>query len=190
MKQDDASVLPRNIATKDAFENAMALDIAMGGSTNTILHLLAAANEAGVDFKMADIDQLSRKIPCLSKVAPATQKYHMEDVHRAGGVLSILAELNRGGLLHTDAHTVHEQPWAKPWRNGTLSVLQKAAKRMCVSQPHLAACAPPKPSAKAACGRAWIPTVKMAVSAVWNTLTPKKAAWPCCLATSPNAAAW
>ena len=106
-EQDDASVLPRNIATKDAFENAMALDIAMGGSTNTILHLLAAANEAGVDFKMADIDQLSRKIPCLSKVAPATQKYHMEDVHRAGGVLSILAELNRGGLLHTDAHTVH-----------------------------------------------------------------------------------
>ena len=106
-EQDDASVLPRNIATKDAFENAMALDIAMGGSTNTILHLLAAANEAGVDFKMADIDQLSRKIPCLSKVAPATQKYHMEDVHRAGGVLSILAELNRGGLMHTNAHTVH-----------------------------------------------------------------------------------
>ena len=106
-EQDDASVLPRNIATKEAFENAMALDIAMGGSTNTILHLLAAANEAGVDFKMADIDQLSRKIPCLSKVAPATQKYHMEDVHRAGGVLSILAELNRGGLLHTNAHTVH-----------------------------------------------------------------------------------
>ncbi|WP_019671944.1 dihydroxy-acid dehydratase [Psychrobacter lutiphocae] len=106
-EQDDESVLPRSIATKQAFENAMSLDIAMGGSTNTILHLLAAAHEAEVDFKMADIDQLSRRVPCLSKVAPATQKYHMEDVHRAGGVLGILAELNRAGLLHTDLPTVH-----------------------------------------------------------------------------------
>lgn len=106
-EQDDDSVLPRSIATKAAFENAMSLDIAMGGSTNTILHLLAAANEAEVDFKMADIDQLSRRVPCLSKVAPATQKYHMEDVHRAGGVLGILAELNRAGLLTTDLPTVH-----------------------------------------------------------------------------------
>lgn len=104
---DDDSVLPRSIATKPAFLNAMSLDIAMGGSTNTILHLLAAANEAGVDFKMADIDRLSRKVPCLSKVAPATQKYHMEDVHRAGGVMGILAELNRAGLLNTDVPTVH-----------------------------------------------------------------------------------
>ena len=91
-EQDDASVLPRSIATKAAFENAMSLDIAMGGSTNTILHLLAAAHEAQVDFKMADIDRLSRRVPCLSKVAPATQKYHMEDVHRAGGVMAILAD--------------------------------------------------------------------------------------------------
>ena len=106
-EQDDESTLPRSIATKEAFENAMSLDIAMGGSTNTILHLLAAAHEAEVDFKMADIDQLSRRVPCLSKVAPATQKYHMEDVHRAGGVLAILAELNRAGLLHTDLPTVH-----------------------------------------------------------------------------------
>lgn len=106
-EQDDASVLPRSIATFDAFENAIALDIAMGGSTNTVLHLLAAAQEAGVDFKMADIDRMSRKVPNLCKVAPATQKYHMEDVHRAGGVIGILAELDRGGLIHRDCHTVH-----------------------------------------------------------------------------------
>lgn len=104
---DDSSVLPRSIATKAAFENAMSLDIAMGGSTNTILHLLAAASEAGVDFKMADIDRLSRSVPCLSKVAPATQKYHMEDVHRAGGVMGILAELDRANLLDTSVPTIH-----------------------------------------------------------------------------------
>lgn len=111
-EQDDYFVLPRSIATKEAFENAMSLDIAMGGSTNTILHLLAAANEAGVDFKMADIDRLSRQVPCLSKVAPATQKYHMEDVHRAGGVIGILAELDRAGLLKTNVPTVHSSTLA------------------------------------------------------------------------------
>ncbi|SPY34050.1 dihydroxy-acid dehydratase [Pasteurella canis] len=105
-EQDDQRVLPRNIATKAAFENAMSLDIAMGGSTNTVLHLLAAAQEAEVDFTMADIDRLSRKVPCLSKVAPNTQKYHMEDVHRAGGIMAILGELDRAGLLHNDTHTV------------------------------------------------------------------------------------
>ena len=107
-EENDERVLPRNIATKAAFENAMSLDVAMGGSTNTVLHLLAAANEAAVDFKMADIDRISRRVPCLCKVAPATQKYHMEDVHRAGGVMSILAELARAGKLHTDVPTVHE----------------------------------------------------------------------------------
>lgn len=106
-EQDDASVLPRSIANVKAFENAMSLDIAMGGSTNTILHLLAAAQEAGVDFTMADIDRLSRRVPHLSKVAPSTQLYHMEDVHRAGGVMGILGELDRGGLLHRDVPTVH-----------------------------------------------------------------------------------
>ncbi|HEY6896244.1 MAG TPA: dihydroxy-acid dehydratase [Rhodocyclaceae bacterium] len=106
-EQDDATVLPRSIATFEAFENAMTLDIAMGGSTNTVLHLLAAAREAGVNFTMKDIDRLSRRVPCLAKVAPATQKYHMEDVHRAGGIMAILGELNRAGLLHADAHTVH-----------------------------------------------------------------------------------
>jgi dihydroxy-acid dehydratase len=106
-EQDDASVLPRSIASFKAFENAIALDIAMGGSTNTVLHLLAAAYEAGVDFTMDDIDRMSRKVPCLSKVAPAKQDVHMEDVHRAGGIMAILGELDRGGLLHTDCPTVH-----------------------------------------------------------------------------------
>jgi dihydroxy-acid dehydratase len=104
---DDAGVLPRNIATFEAFENAMSLDIAMGGSTNTVLHLLAAAQEAGVNFTMEDIDRLSRKVPNLCKVAPATQQYHMEDVHRAGGVVGILSELDRAGLIHRDSPTVH-----------------------------------------------------------------------------------
>ena len=102
----DESVLPLSIAKKKNFENAMNLDIAMGGSTNTILHLLAVACEAGVDFKMDDIDRLSRSVPCLCKVAPNTQKYHVQDVGRAGGVLGILAELAKGGLLHTDAMNV------------------------------------------------------------------------------------
>jgi dihydroxy-acid dehydratase len=106
-EQDDASVLPRSIATFEAFENAMSLDIAMGGSTNTVLHLLAAAHEAEVDFSMADIDRLSRRVPNLCKVAPATQQYHMEDVHRAGGVIAILGELDRAGLIHRDVPTVH-----------------------------------------------------------------------------------
>ena len=105
-EQDDASVLPRSIGTFDAFENAMSLDIAMGGSSNTVLHLLAAAQEAGVDFKMEDIDRLSRKVPCLSKIAPNTNKYHMEDVHRAGGIMGLLGELDRAGLIHKNTHTV------------------------------------------------------------------------------------
>ncbi|MFC4534069.1 dihydroxy-acid dehydratase [Sphaerisporangium dianthi] len=104
---DDASVLPRSIATRDAFENAMALDVAMGGSTNTILHLLAAAREAGVDFGLKEINELSLRVPCLCKVAPATAKYHVEDVHRAGGIPAILGELDRAGLLHRDAHSIH-----------------------------------------------------------------------------------
>ncbi|ALP52360.1 dihydroxy-acid dehydratase [Candidatus Tenderia electrophaga] len=106
-EQNDASVLPRAIASKAAFENAMSLDIAMGGSTNTILHLLAAAQEAEVDFRVADIDHLSRKVPQLCKVAPSTPLYHMEDVHRAGGVMGILGRLAHAGLLHTDVQTVH-----------------------------------------------------------------------------------
>src|SRR5471032_3014635 len=106
-EQDDYSVLPRSIATKAAFENAMALDVSMGGSTNTVLHMLAAAHEAEVDFTMADIDRISRKVPCLCKVAPMTDKYHIEDVHRAGGIFAILGELARGGLFDTSLPTIH-----------------------------------------------------------------------------------
>ncbi len=108
-EQGDESALPRSMATFEAFENAMCLDIAMGGSTNTVLHLLACAHEAGVEFTMNDIDRLSRKVPNLCKVAPATPDYHVEDVHRAGGITAILAELDRAGLLHRDIPTVHSK---------------------------------------------------------------------------------
>ncbi|MDR7273230.1 dihydroxy-acid dehydratase [Catenuloplanes atrovinosus] len=115
---EDTSLLPRAIASREAFENAVALDVAMGGSTNTILHLLAAAREAELDFGVADIDEVSRRVPCLAKVAPNSQKYHMEDVHRAGGIPAILGELNRAGLLHTSVHSVHSpslQSWLDDW---------------------------------------------------------------------------
>jgi dihydroxy-acid dehydratase len=121
-EEDDASVLPRSVATRDAFENAMALDIAMGGSTNTVLHLLAAAHEAGVDFGLKEIDELSRRVPCLCKVAPNSPKYHIEDVHRAGGIPAILGELDRAGLLNRTVHTVHGLPLSD-WdlRSGSVS---------------------------------------------------------------------
>ncbi|RLA08548.1 MAG: dihydroxy-acid dehydratase [Gammaproteobacteria bacterium] len=106
-KQDDDSILPRNIACKKAFDNAMSLDIAMGGSTNTILHLLAAASEAEVDFKMARIDELSRLVPNLCKVAPSVNKYHIQDVHRAGGIMAILNQLDQANLIHNEIKTVH-----------------------------------------------------------------------------------
>jgi dihydroxy-acid dehydratase len=111
-EQDDVSVLPRSIATKEAFENAMALDVAMGGSTNTVLHILAAAQEAGVDFTMTDIDRISRHTPCICKVAPAVATVHIEDVHRAGGIMGILGELHRGGLIHGEQPTVHSPTMA------------------------------------------------------------------------------
>lgn len=126
-EQDDTSVLPRSVASFQAFENAMSLDIAMGGSTNTVLHLLAAAQEAGVDFTMQDIDRLSRKVPNICKVAPATQKYHMEDVHRAGGVIGILGELDRGGLLHRDIPTVHSASLGEALERWDLRRTQDAA---------------------------------------------------------------
>ncbi|MFF0062830.1 dihydroxy-acid dehydratase [Streptomyces sp. NPDC005279] len=120
-EQDDESVLPRNIATRAAFDNAMALDIAMGGSTNTILHLLAAAQEAGLDYDLKDIDAVSRRVPCLAKVAPNVAPggtYYMEDVHRAGGIPAILGELYRAGLLNEDVHSVHSpsiKDWLETW---------------------------------------------------------------------------
>ncbi|HZE39451.1 MAG TPA: dihydroxy-acid dehydratase [Stackebrandtia sp.] len=115
---DDASVLPRSVASPHAFDNAMALDVAMGGSTNTVLHLLAAAREAGLDYSVSDIDAVSRRVPCLSKVAPNSPKYHMEDVHRAGGIPAILGELHRAGLLHTDVSSIHSaslDEWLGRW---------------------------------------------------------------------------
>lgn len=126
-EQDDESVLPRNIATRQAFENAMALDIAMGGSTNTILHLLAAAQEAGLKYDLTDIDEISRRVPCLAKVAPNVAPggtYYMEDIHRAGGIPALLGELHRGGLLNKDVTTVHSanlEDWLAKWdaRSGT-----------------------------------------------------------------------
>jgi dihydroxy-acid dehydratase len=116
--KDDESVLPRSVASRPAFENAVALDVAMGGSTNTVLHLLAAAREADLDFTVADIDAISRRVPCLAKVAPNSPDYHMEDVHRAGGIPAILGELHRSGLLRTDVHAVHSESldgWLATW---------------------------------------------------------------------------
>src|SRR6185437_6517536 len=125
-EHDDISVLPRSIANRHAFENAVALDVAMGGSTNTVLHLLAAAREAELDFGVADIDAISRRVPCLAKVAPNSPKYHMEDVHRAGGIPAILGELDRAGLLHRDVTAVHAgslDEWLGAWdvRSGKAS---------------------------------------------------------------------
>ncbi|MEU6137822.1 dihydroxy-acid dehydratase [Nocardioides sp. NPDC047086] len=117
-EEGDESVLPRSIASRSAFENAVALDVAMGGSTNTVLHLLAAAREAELDFNVHDIDAISRRVPCLSKVAPNSPKYHMEDVHRAGGIPALLGELLRGGALNTDVHTIHSdsvEEWLGNW---------------------------------------------------------------------------
>jgi dihydroxy-acid dehydratase len=127
--EDDTSALPRSIANHKAFENAMALDVAMGGSTNTVLHILAAAQEGEIEFTLPDIDTVSRRVPCLAKVSP-NSSYHMEDVHRAGGIPAILGELWRAGLLHEDVHTVHSpslQQWLSEWdvRGGSAS--EKAA---------------------------------------------------------------
>ncbi|GCB02364.1 dihydroxy-acid dehydratase [Sulfuriferula multivorans] len=128
-EQDDYSVLPRSIATFEAFENAIALDIAMGGSTNTVLHLLASAFEGGVPFTMKDIDRMSRKVPNLCKVAPASQQYHMEDVHRAGGVMAILGQLDRAGLLHRNLPTVHSKTMAEALEKYDVSRTEDAAVR-------------------------------------------------------------
>lgn len=125
-RDDDESVLPRSIATRDAFLNAMSMDIAMGGSTNTVLHILAAAQEGEVEFDLKDIDSLSRGVPCLSKVAPNSTKFHMEDFHRAGGIPALLGEMYRGGLLRETVHSVHApdlKTWLGEWdiRSGTAS---------------------------------------------------------------------
>jgi len=126
-EQNEKGLLPREIATFEAFENAMSLDIAMGGSTNTVLHLLAIAHEGKVDFTMQDIDRLSRKVPCLCKVAPNIENVHMEDVHRAGGIFSILGELSRAGLLHNDVPTVHSDSMGEAIANWDIAVADNQA---------------------------------------------------------------
>jgi dihydroxy-acid dehydratase len=186
-EQDDASVLPRNVANFAAFENAMTLDIAMGGSTNTVLHLLAAAHEAEIDFTMQDIDRLSRRVPVLCKVAPSKSDVHMEDVHRAGGIMAILGELDRAGLIHTDVGSVHSASLGDAldrWdvvRNASPGVhdFYRAAP---------AACRPRWPSARSAATTASISTAKRASSAPPNMPSRRTAAWRCCSATSRSTA--
>lgn len=174
-EQNDESALPRNIASKAAFENAMTLDIAMGGSTNTVLHLLAAAQEAEIDFTMSDIDKLSRKVPQLCKVAPSTQKYHMEDVHRAGGVIGILGELDRAGLLNRDVKNVLGLTLPQTLEQYDVMLTRDDAVKICSAQV-LQAFVPHRHSRKIAVGIRWTTIAPMAVSARWNTPTAKTAA--------------
>ncbi|CAM5701724.1 Dihydroxy-acid dehydratase [Streptomyces fumanus] len=193
-EQDDDTVLPRSIATVAAFENAMALDIAMGGSTNTILHLLAAAQEAEVPFGLTEIDALSRRVPCLAKVAPNVAKnrtYYMEDVHRAGGIPALLGELHRAGLLNEDVHSVHSPSladWLKTWdiRGGSPSpeAVELSARRARL-RPLRRGVLPVRALGHPGRGRRGrlhpLPP---------STPTPRTAASRCCAATSPSTAAW
>ena len=188
-EEDDPSALPRNIANRQAFENAMCLDIAMGGSTNTILHLLAAAQEANLDFSLTDIDALSRRVPQLCKVAPSTPLYHMEDVHRAGGVMAILGELARGGLIDTSTHTVHT------------ASLGEALSEWDIAQTHTPtftsffplgplAYRRSKPSVRRRGGPALISIVREAASAMLPMPIPRKAASRCYSAILLKTVAW
>ncbi len=187
-EQNDESALPRNIASKAAFENAMTLDIAMGGSTNTVLHLLAAAQEAEIDFTMSDIDKLSRKVPQLCKVAPSTQKYHMEDVHRAGGVLGILGELDRAGLLNRNVKNVLGLTLPQTLEQYDITVTQdEAVKKMFRAGP--AGIRTTGRSRRIVAGIRWMTTAQRVASARWNMPIAKTAVWRCCMATSPKTAA-
>ena len=187
-EQDDESVLPRNVANFKAFENAMTLDISMGGSTNTVLHLLAAAHEGEIPFTMADIDRLSRHVPVLCKVAPSVANVHMEDVHRAGGIMAILGELERAGLIHGDLPTVHSASMSEAinrWditRTNSESVILSTA-------PRPAACRRRRLSARAAAMTSWTRTAPRAAFAAPRTPIPRTAAWPCSPATSRSTAA-
>ena len=173
--EDDDSVLPRNIANRAAFENAMSLDIAMGGSTNTILHLLAAAQEAELDFTMADIDALSRNVPQLCKVAPSTPLYHMEDVHRAGGVLAILGELARSGRLNSDCNTVHSGTIGEAIANWDITTTDNAV-ALERFKPDLRASPRKKHSAKQPVGLHSIWIARGSAYAQRSILTPRRVA--------------
>ncbi len=187
-EQDDESVLPRSIATFAAFENAMTLDIAMGGSTNTVLHLLAAAQEAEIDFTMADIDRLSRRVPVLCKVAPAVSTVHMEDVHHAGGIMGILGQLDKAGLLTTDIPTIHSETLGKALDHWDVTrTTSDMVHKFYSAAP--AACRRRKPSARIAALTASIPTAKRASSARRNTHSAKMVVWRCFTAIWPKTAA-
>ncbi len=188
-EKDDDDVLPRSVAGPAAFHNAMTLDIAMGGSTNTVLHILAAAQEAGHDFTMADIDTISRRVPNLCKVAPSTDRYHMEDVHRAGGIPAILGELDRAGLLDTAVPTVHADTMAAALDNGT-SCGRRPRSRPAACSPRARPASRPRwPSANRPAGPRSTSIAPMAASARSNTPTAPTGDWPCCTATSlPTAA--
>ena len=182
-EQDDDTALPRNIANFKAFENAMTLDIAMGGSTNTVLHLLAAAYEGQVPFTMEDIDRLSRRVPVLCKVAPSVADVHLEDVHRAGGVMAILGELDRAGLLNRGLPMVHTRRWTTRSIAGT-SFAPRARASASSSGPRRAACRRRQPSARSAGSRNSTPTAPPAASATPSMPIRRTAASPCCTATS------
>lgn len=172
--EDDESVLPRSIATKKAFENAMRLDIAMGGSSNTVLHLLAVAQEAQVDFTMKDIDRLSRNTPCICKVAPTVHNIHVENVNRAGGILGILAELDRMGLIHRDALTVHAKTIGDAIdQNDVMKNPSEEVKNRYLAGP--AGSLTFRRSRKISITTRWIWIGNMAPSAMGRTLIPKMA---------------
>jgi dihydroxyacid dehydratase/phosphogluconate dehydratase len=181
----DESVLPRSIATEKAFQNAMALDVAMGGSTNTVLHILAAAHEAEVDLTMADIDAVSRRVPCLAKVSPSSD-YHMEDVHRAGGIPAILGELDRAGLLHATCTPCTPRRWSSGWPTGTSGAARPHRQPSSCSMPRPAACARRRRSRRRSAGPRWTQTPPGAASGTASTPTPSRAGWPCCTATWPR----
>ena len=186
----DESVLPRAIATREAFENAMALDVAMGGSTNTVLHLLAAAQEAELEFTMQDIDEISRRVPCLSKLAP-NGTYLMEDCHRAGGIPAILGELHRARAAHRDVkHRPHRVASSSGWRTGTSAAARPPTRRSSSSTPRPAACARRRAfSPVRALGDAGHRRGRAAASATSSTRTPRTAGSRSCTATSPSTAA-
>ena len=184
---EDDSVLPRAIATRTAFRNAMKVDIAMGGSTNTILHLLAMAAEAEVDFTMADIDALSRDIPYLCKVSPATQDYYMEDVHRAGGIMAVMGEMQRGGHIEADALSVAGDSMGGCSRTGTCSRAPAKTSRASIG-PHRADGGQSRPTGRTCAGARWTWTAPKAAFATSTTPTCARAGWPCSGATSPRMA--
>lgn len=182
----DESVLPRNIATRDAFLNAMTLDIAMGGSTNTVLHLLAVAQEAGADFKMEDIDQLSRKVPCLCKLSPNTQKYSVQECNRAGGILGILNELNKGGLINGAVKRVDGKTLDEQMKKYDITGTEIDAEADRIYHQHRAESSLPRWVVRTLSGRVSTPTAPRVVSATSSMPTPRMADWQCSSVTSPR----